>query len=139
MRLSLVFLPFLVFMFSAFVNAQSQQSPPINNEGYIEIDLSNSLEGNKIIDRIYYLTLYSQEVELPIETVQFLASIQDEPEFHDKLTYHRTKILKVLYNDRIHPNDKKFICKHYIENRVDTSLEPIVPYFETYMRTGSVE
>lgn len=137
MRLSLVFLPFLVFMFSAFVNAQSQQSPPINNEGYIEIDLSNSLEGNKIIDRIYYLTLYSQEVELPIEVLQFLASIQDEPEFHDKLTYQRTEILKILYNERISPSDKEFLCEFYLG--VDAiGIVPLHSLLQRYLDEGTL-
>lgn len=137
MRLSLVFLPFLVFMFSAFVNAQSQQSPPINNEGYIEIDLSNSLEGNKIIDRIHYLNIYSQEVELPIEALQFLASIQDEPEFHDKLTYQRTEILKILYNERISPSDKEFLCEFYLG--VDAiGIVPLHPLLQRYLDEGTL-
>src|SRR5690625_6044890 len=95
MRLSLVFLPFLVFMFSAFANAQSQQSPPINNEGYIEIDLSNSLEGNKIIDRIHYLNIYSQEVELPIRSEEHTSELQSRGHLVCRLLLEKKKKNKI--------------------------------------------
>lgn len=135
MKLSWVFLPFMVFIFSAFVNAQSYNLPVLDKDGYIEIDLSNSLEGNKRIDRIYYLTLYSQEVELPIEIVQFLATIPDNPEFHDKLTYQRTEILKILYNEKLSPDDKKFACDFYLG--IDTiGVLPLHPLLQKYLNEG---
>src|SRR5690554_614398 len=89
MRLSLVFLPFLVFMFSAFVNAQSQQSPPINNEGYIEIDLSNSLEGNYdyevSVDKLKFLKEVSSE-ELNQTSPEYQQYIKEMNEFVNGLS-----------------------------------------------------
>ena len=82
------------------------------------------------------MNIYSQEVELPIEALQFLASI-DDPEFHDKLTYQRTEILKILYNERISPSDKEFLCEFYLG--VDAiGIVPLHSLLQRYLDEGTL-
>lgn len=138
MKLGRLLFPLLMVV-SSVVFSQQINAPKTGESDYIVIDLSKSLEGNKIIDRLYYLTLNSQSVDLPAEITDFLDAIPDEPHLHHKLTWQREEILKVLFNKRIHPDDKKFICNHYLQNRSYEPLIPIMPYLEAYVRTGSVK
>lgn len=138
MRLGNLLFPLLMVV-SSVVFSQQKNSPKTGEGDYIVIDLSKSLEGNKIIDRLYYLILNSQSVDLPAEITDFLDAIPDEPHLHHKLTLQREEILKVLYNNRIHPDDKKFICNHYLQDRSYEPLIPIMPYLEAYLRTGSIK
>lgn len=138
MRLGKLLIPLLMVVSSVVFSQQTNSTRAVEGD-YIVIDLSKSLEGNKVHDRLYYLILNSHSVDLPSEITDFLDAIPDEPNLHHKLTLEREEILKVLYNNRIHPDDKKFICNHYLQDRSYEPLIPIMPYLEAYVRTGSVK
>lgn len=137
MRIKMLALSLFV-MLTICSNAQNTSSAKSQGD-YIVIDVSNSLEGNKIHDRLHYLITYSTEVDLPFQITDYLDSISDEPRLHQKLTSQREALLKVLYNERINPEDKKFLCKHFLDNSAEEALQPILHYLETYMRTGFIK
>lgn len=138
MRIKMIAVSLFV-MLSTFSYAQNTSSAKSSQGDYIVIDVSNSLEGNKTIDRLYYLVNHSHTVDLPYQITDYLDTIEDEPRLHQKLTLQREELLKVLYNDRIDPKDKEFLCKHFLKNQDDAVLKPIFTYFETYLRTGSIK
>ncbi|MDX9705636.1 MAG: hypothetical protein RBT46_08020 [Weeksellaceae bacterium] len=121
------FFTFSLLLCASSLFAQNSQ----NNQGdYIVIDLSNTLPGNEIHDRLHYLFIASDEVELPETIINLLNSTQGE-EFHEKLTYLRGAIMKIIYHPRISPEDKRFVCNFYIQN--STNVELIVPLLENYL------
>lgn len=93
----------------------SQNSNLQNRGDYLVVDLSKTIPGNEIHDRLYYLTQWSESVQLPEDVVAFIDNIQDEPGLHHKLSWLRSSIMKIIYNPRISPEDKKFVCNHYLQ------------------------
>lgn len=130
MRLGKLLVPILLVS-SSFAIAQNLKNSSQNTANYIKIDLSNSLAGNETHDRLYYLMLASEAVMLPTEVTQALDGIQDT-ESHVKLNGQRAGILKVLYNDRISPDDKKFLSQHYL-NSTKAVIAPIKHFFQEYL------
>ncbi len=127
-----------VLFMTVFSMMYSQESDT-KQVDYIKIDLSKSHPANHTIDHLYYLNLYSQSVELPADVMQFLRSIPDgnEQDIHEKLTFQRSEILKVLYNERISPEDKRFLCSHYLE--VDSlGVNPIKDILQNYLEKGKL-
>jgi hypothetical protein len=128
-----VFVPLLLISvvgYSQDFNSTSQ------HQNYLEFDPSKSFQGNELIDRLHFLISNSEEVELPVEVVNHLNAVQDEPIVHTKLTYMRASVLKVIYNERISPNDKKFICEHYL-NSSNENYKPILPILQNYLKNLS--
>lgn len=115
----------MVFGFGFAQNSSS-------NGDYLVVDLSKTIPGNEIHDRLYYLTKWSDEVQLPDDVISFLDNIQDETGLHNKLTWLRTSILRVIYNPRISPEDKKFVCDHYIQSN-DNQTGQIIPLLQNYL------
>lgn len=128
-----------VLFLAVFGMLYSQESNTNKQQDYIKIDLSKSHPANHTIDRLYYLSLNSQSVELTADIIQFLESILEgnEPQLHEKLTFQRSEILKVLYNDRISPEDKRFLCKHYLEFD-DLGVNPIKGILQNYLERGKL-
>ena len=128
-----------VFFLTAFSTVFSQESQTNKQKDYIKIDLSKSHPLNRTIDHLYYLNLNSYNVELPINVMQFLESIPDgsETNLHSKLTSQRSEILKVLYNERISPDDKIFLCNHYLG--VDSQgVNPIKGILKNFLDSGKL-
>ncbi len=128
-----------VLLMAVFSMMYSQESKKTNQGDYIKIDLSKSHPLNQTIDHLYYLNLNSQSVELPGKVIQFLESITDEnePHIHEKLTFQRSEILKVLYNERISPEDKRFLCAHYLEAD-SLGVNPIKDILRKYLKKGKL-
>lgn len=121
-------------MFLFFGTAYSQEfTPPVSFNGqYISIDLSKSLKGNEIHDRLHYLFEYSSNVELSQEILNSLNSIQDNPAYHQKLTSLRAAIFKILENPIVSPEDKKFVCNFYL-SQSEIHFESIKPALKSYL------
>lgn len=129
----------LLFVVS-FSLAFAQNSDEKKSSEYLVIDLSKSHPTNRIHDHLYYLTTYSVSVELPSEVVEFLESIPDgdNPDIHAKYNYQRSEILRVLYNEKISPEDKRFICNHYLGYTDSAGITPIQPMLQRYIDAGSL-
>lgn len=130
MKYKTLIIPLLILISAS---GYAQKSASENGENYLVVDLSKTLPGNEIHDRLYYLTKGSEDVQLPAELTTFLENVQDEPGLHSKLTWLRTSVLKIIYNPRVRSEDKKFVCNHYInEDNIQTS--PIVPFLKDYLK-----
>lgn len=131
---------FLMFLISGFAFSQNKNSQSSQHKNYyLVFDVSKSLQGNELIDHLQFLISNSENVELPAKTIKMLDDIQgDDPQIHDKLNYMRASILKVLYNERISPADKEFICNHYLNDSYtnDYRYIPIISTLRTYMDKG---
>ncbi|SMC43334.1 hypothetical protein SAMN06296427_102197 [Moheibacter sediminis] len=116
------------------------QEKNTEKEDYIVIDLSKSHPNNRTLDYLYYLTINSAEVDLPLEIIEFLESIPDgnDSNLHTKYTYQRTEILKVIYNERISPEDKRFLCNHHLKITDSQGVNPIHPLLQKYIDRGSL-
>lgn len=128
-----------VLFIAAFSLVSSQELNKNNQSDYIKIDLSKSHPINRTLDHLYYLNLNSYNVELPINVMQFLESIPDgsDTNLHTKLTSQRSEILKVLYNERISPDDKIFLCNHYLG--VDSQgVNPIKGILKNFLDSGKL-
>lgn len=121
------FFTVLLLIGSSSSLAQDSQN---NRSDYIVIDLSNTLPGNEVHDRLHYLFVASESIELPSDVIGLLNSAQGE-EYHDKLTYLRAAILKIIHHPRISPDDKRFVCNFYIQN--SQNIELIVPLLKDYL------
>lgn len=124
-------LPLLV-LFSTYGFSQNSKTQ-VKNEDYLVIDLSKSLPGNIVHDRIHYLKVHSHSIELPLDIKSFLDSIEDIPELHLKYSYARTTILQILYNPKISPDDKRFIC-YYYKDANDEMIGPITKLLKNYLK-----
>ncbi len=130
---------FLLYFLVTFTLTFAQNSEKENSSQYLTIDLSKSHPTNRTLDHLYYLTTNSISVELPSEVLEFLESIPDgyDMSVHAKYTYQRSEVLKVLYNERISPEDKQFICNYYLQ--IDTEgITPIQPILQKYINEGSL-
>lgn len=138
MKLCKIILP-IALVISSMGLSQEIQSADVK-DNYIEIDLSQSHPNNRTIDRLYYLSNHSDSVELPADVLQFLESIDDgnDPNVHEKYTFQRSEILKVLYNERISPEDKKFICNHYLQITDSQGITPIHLILQKYIDEGKL-
>lgn len=128
----------LLFLISGFGFSQNLNSNKGHDGDYLVFDASKSFQGNELIDHLQFLISNSEAVELPAEVINRLDAVQDEPRFHSKLTYMRASLLKVIYNEQISSDDKKFICEHYINSSYNENYEPILPILEAYLRDGSL-
>lgn len=129
----------LLFLISGFGFSQNPNSNKGHDGDYLVFDASKSFQGNELIDHLQFLISNSESVEIPAEVINRLDAVQDEPSFHSKLTYMRASLLKVIYNEQISPDDKKFICEHYINSPYNENYKPILPMLEAYLRDGSLQ
>lgn len=129
----------LLFLISGFGFSQNLNSNKGHDVDYLVFDASKSLPGNEIIDHLFFLKTNSTDVVLPASVIQMLDGVQEDPQLHSKLNFMRESILKVLYNERISPEDKSFMCNHYLNEFYvnDYRYLPIIPILRTYAETGT--
>lgn len=134
-----IFMTCTFLMVSGYALSQEKSSSNLLKEDHIVIDVSKSHPTNRTLDRIYYLNINSTSVSLPADVMSFLDSIDDgnDLNLHSKLTSQRIEILKILYNKRISPEDKRFLCEHYL--RVESiGVNPIKSILQNYLNNGEV-
>lgn len=130
MRLGKKLVP-LFMLLATWAFSQNYQFPE-SKRPYLAIDLSNTLPGNELHDRLHYLVIGSDGIDLPDEIQQLLENINDEPMYHGKFTFQRSIYLRVLYNEHIAPDDKKFVCNYILEHPGDVFVE-VRPIFQAYL------
>lgn len=136
MKLHKFILP-IAMVISSMAFSQESNVLKTDSQGYIQIDLSKSHPTNRTLDHLYYLNLHSISIELPLNVIQSLENIPDGDDdlLHLKLTHQRTEILKVLYNPKISPKDKEFICGHYL-NVDSLGINPIKSVLQNFLDNG---
>lgn len=121
----LVFIFIMAFVFVHGQNSSSQQHKNKSSQ-------QESLPGNEIHDRLYYMFLESESVKVPESAVIFLQSIEEPAETASKMMAARLRILKVIYNTKISAADKSFLCQHMSEAN-QALIWPIEPLLKEYL------
>lgn len=128
----------VLILLSGFGFSQSQSVRGSQEGEYLVFDSSKSFQGNELIDHLQFLISNSESTVLPANVESMLNAVQEDPQIHSKLTWMRASVLKVLYNERISPEDKRFISKHYANYPPDGKYGPIQPMLRAYLKDGSL-
>lgn len=120
----------LFLLLAGWAFAQNYQFPK-SKKPYLVVDLSKTLAGNELHDRLHYLATGSDDVELPEFIVTLLEGINDEEMYHLKITFQRTAYLRIIYNENVDPADKEFVCD-YILKSSNGVFEHVKPIFRAY-------
>lgn len=126
----------IFFIFSAIVTSQTKGTEKSGQSDYLEFDGSKSLPNNVNRDRLYFLRVNSENIQLPNEVFSLLDSANDPEELKEKYELARISTLKVLYNPRIKNEDKLFFCERIIGKNSDMYI-PIKGLLENYLYQNS--
>lgn len=128
----------LLFLISGYGFSQNLNSNTGHGGDYLVFDASKSFQGNELIDHLQFLISNSESTALPANVESMLDAVQEDPQIHPKLTTMRASVLKVLYNERISPEDKKFICNHYLNQSNNDKYGPILSILQNYVTNGTL-
>ena len=132
MRLHLLLLPILLVV-SSLGFAQNSNEKMSNQNNYLVFDASKSLAANIDHDRMYFLRVNSENIEIPSEFHSFLESSSDPEEFRSKYKWSRVSALRVMYNPKISKEDKLFFCKKILDKK-SIEYAPIQSLMEDFLK-----
>lgn len=132
MRLRSFILPlFLVFYSIGYSQSVSEEKADQNY--YLFFDVSKSLPGNLVHDKLHFLRINSENIQLPNDVLSYLDSLNDTEEVKDKYKLGRVSTLKVLYNPKIKLEDKVFFCTRILEKNSEMYIN-IHSFLEDFLK-----
>lgn len=123
---------------SSFAFSQKAATKANNKNTYYVVDLSKSLPANHTHDRYALLTIHSADVALPKKISKAMDDALTGDIYQDKYDFVRRDALRVLVNPSISPEDKQFICRYHLEDRLNKNMAPIFVFLEQYLKKGSL-